>query len=295
MPNPELYFKNKKELLSWFEKEIPESYLEYIAAQKTIREANFLGSASLLKREVSDNTIDNFLTVLTELNIANLLIRKKVRNLVYEPKGISGIDFSFDNILLSVKSLNAKNYEFKEYNEIEKIKSVGGGKNNLNHKGFSDTLIEVEKNSMGTYTYTRLETGHSGFLDSDIAQMSPPLAYMGEFEGKANIAGSKKVLFMLPYSSEFKSYYALDIGLWYLDYLPKDYHRIFNNDHSWYLKLFNKAQKENSIDALVFMFPPTPLIWTIKCFGEIINKVHRVQIYTKDTELLGQLSSIFSE
>jgi hypothetical protein len=295
MPDPEFYFKNKKEQLDWFEKEIPESYLEYLETKKIIKESNFSGSSNLLKREASDETIENFLTGLTEINLANLLIRKKVKDLTYEPKGISGVDFSFDKILLSAKSLNAKNYEIVEHDEIEKMKEADGGKNVLQHKGFSDTLIEVEKNSMGTHTYSRIETGHSGFLDSDIAQMSPPLEYIGRFEDQANgVDGYKKVLFILPYSSQFKPYHMRDIALWYFDCLPKGYHRIFNNDLNWYAKLLKKARKDNTIDAIILMLPPRPLIWPNNCFGEAMHKQNRVEIYTRDPELLKQLKYIFS-
>jgi hypothetical protein len=152
----------------------------------------------------------------------------------------------------------------------------------------------VEKNSMGTYSYSRLETGHSGFLNSDLSQMSPPLKYIGEFENQSNIKDLKKVIFILSYSFEFRPYHAIDIGLWYFNALPKNYRRIFENDSKMYFKLFGKDKKENTIDAIVFMFPPRPLIWPEKCFSEVINKQHRIRVYSRDDKLLKELESIFS-
>ena len=143
---------------------------------------------------------------------------------------------------------------------------------------------------MGTYTQSRLEMGHSGFLSSDLSQMSPPIEYIGKFEKQSNIEGFKKVIFILNYSSEFKLYHALDIGLWYFDLQPEGYRRIFENDQKMYFKLLKKDAKENTVDAIVFMFPPRPLVWPKRCFDE----QRRVQIYTQDDQLFKDLKLIFS-
>jgi hypothetical protein len=293
--NPELQFKTKTELLAWFGKEAPEWIAEYEPAKAAIKAKPFSGSVSLLKRE-HDDTISGFQAFLTELNLGYLLMMKEVSALAYEPKGVPGIDFSFDQVLLSIKSLQMKDYEKTEQEKIEKMIAAGGGKEDFSHKdpSFSSTFLEVEKNELGTFTRTRTEIGHSGFLESDIYQMSPPLKYIGEFENLVAAEGLKKVLFIFNYSEEFKPYHALDIGLWYFGAYPKDYMPIFHNEMSWYDKLFGAAAKKNNIDALIFMFPPNPLIWPRACFGEVINKNPRVSIFTKDTALGDELRLIFS-
>jgi hypothetical protein len=292
--NPETQFKTKTELLAWFQKEAPEWIAEYEPAKKAVRDNPFSGSVKLLKRE-NDEKLPGFHAFLTEFNLGYLLMSKKVTNLAYEPKGMPSIDFSFDHILLSVKNLQMKGYEKDEQERIQKMINAGGGKDSFSHKkeSFSDTHLKVEKNAMGTFTQERTEIGTSGFLESDLFQMSPPLKYMGEFEQAALPAESKRVLFILNYSEDFKPYHALDIGLWYFG-LPKSYMPIFHNDMSWYQKLFVQPKKLNNIDAVIFMFPPNPLIWPRVCFSDVINKNPRLSIFTKDPELLSELQSIFS-
>lgn len=62
---------------------------------------------------------------LTELNVANTLLNYGVKGLTYEMPG-SDIDFAFEDILISVKSLNTKNYERLEKTEIERLVGIGG-------------------------------------------------------------------------------------------------------------------------------------------------------------------------
>jgi hypothetical protein len=293
MSNPELYFKNKTECLEWFRANAPDAYEEYLATLGKIKQSNFPGKSSL-SRKATDETIENFLTFQTELNLANFLLIKGKADLVYEPTDVRGVDFSFESIFMSVKSLTTKRYEKVEHEGIAAMRSAGGGKNTFQHKKFSDTHIEVEKNKMGTYTQTRTEIGHSGFLDSDIAQMSRPLEYIGEFEGQANVPGRKKVLFFFSYSAEFKGFHGTDAAAWYFD--VHDPHSIFGNDPSWYLKLMKKDKKIGNIDALVFAGPPHPLalIWPLTGFPKTAKGDPTILIYTKDQDLRNDLLSLFT-
>lgn len=171
--NAEIHFSNKQDLLDWFQVNIPGSFEEYQKVKQLVSESGFSGSGRLLRKEEGD-PVENFLSFLTELNLANLLLDKKVDGLSYEPKPGQDIDFSFSDVDLSAKNLGTKEYERKEHLEIERLKDGGGGKNSLAIKDFSDAALEVEENAMGTFTYTRTEIGHSGFLGSDIAQLSTP-------------------------------------------------------------------------------------------------------------------------
>src|ERR1700722_17537923 len=98
MPSPAFHFKNKEELLTWFQENIPEAHTEYLETKQKLKDSNFSGNLRLLKRESSDNTLENFLTTLTEFNIANLLLNKEKTDIKYEPdeKQFPGVDFSFD-------------------------------------------------------------------------------------------------------------------------------------------------------------------------------------------------------
>jgi hypothetical protein len=292
-PNAEIHFATKTKLLDWFRKNIPGSDTEYIAKKKMLRESGFSGAFRLLGKEAGE-PIENFLSFLTELNLANLLLSKGVTDLSYEPKPGQDIDFSFADIDLSAKNLGTKNYERKENLEIEKLKSAGGGKQSLTHKNFSDIFLEVEKNSMGTFTYSRLETGHSGFLDSDMAQLSVVLENIGKFESKIKSDGRKKVLFFLSHTADFNHYHALDIAYWYFNVHPDGYHFIFNNDPAQYLKLMKRDAKLNNIDALVFVFPPRPLIWPLGSLADVVQERKRTLIYTDDKDLWERLPEIFS-
>ena len=289
--NAEFHFENKTDLLKYFQTEIPEAYSEYVAVKETIKKSGFSGSIKLLRRE-NDEKVAGFQAFLTELNFANLLLVNGVRDVKNEP--CDGVDFSFENNIVSIKNLQVKDYEKVEDEEIKKMIEAGGGKKILSHKDFSEVELEVEKNEMGTYTQSRTETGHSGVLGSDISQMSPALRYIGEYEAQANPTNSKKILFILNYSQEFKPYHAQDIGLWYLGVRPKGYRFLFENNMSWYLKLLVKEKKENNIDALIFMFPPRPLIWPQSCFAEVSGGWPRFSAYCKDKELKERLRVIFS-
>ncbi len=292
MSNPELSFKNKSDCLRWFQTEVPDAHNEYVKCLDLVKQTGFPGGGSLC-RKAADESIENFLTFLTELNLANLLLAKGKSDLMYEPNAIRGVDFSFDDIFMSVKSLTTKRYEKIEHEGIEAMRSAGGGKYTFHHKKFSDTHIEVEKTELGTHTFTREEIGHSGFLDSDIAQMSRPLEYIGEFEDQANTTNHKKILFFFSYSAEFKGYHGTDIAAWYFD--VQNPHPIFNNDPGWYLKLMKKGQKKKNIDALVFAAPPHPvaLIWPEEGFREARKNEPKILIYTRDNALRESLTSIF--
>ncbi|MBP9715509.1 MAG: hypothetical protein KBD52_03420 [Candidatus Pacebacteria bacterium] len=295
MPNAEFHFKTKIELLKWHEKETPASYSEYIKAEATVKEVKFPGSVKLLRTITNDQTVDRFLAFLTELNLANLLLLKKVTSLHYEPVSVGqNVDFSFDDILVSVKNVQAKNYEKSELAEIQKMTEAGGGEKMLRHKEFSDVSIEVQKTALGAHSYTRLETGAgvNGFLSSDLSQMEPPLKNMGEFDAAPKVEGFKKVLFIAVYSEQFKVYHAEEIASWYYDSFPAGFRPILSEE--WYMKLFGKERKSGSIDALVFMFPPNALIWSQSCFAEEISERTRLTIYTKNAQLKDQLKNIFS-
>ncbi len=295
MPNAEFHFKNKTELLNWHEKETPASYAEYLKAEDVVKESKFPGSAKLFRTISNDQTTDRFLAFLTELNLANLLLLKKVTGLHYEPASVGqNIDFSFDDILVSVKNIQAKNYERSEHEEIQKMMEAGGGEKSFKHKEFSEVSIDVQKTALETYSYARLETGSGtqSSLGSDWSQMGPPLKNIGEFDDAPKVEGCKKVLFINVYSEQFHLYHAEDIAWWYYDSFPTGYIPIFSEDG--YIKLFGKDSKRNSIDALVFMFPPDPLVWPQSCYAEEVNKRTRLTIYTKNTQLKDQLKNIFS-
>ena len=289
--NAEFHFKNKTDLLGWFQKEIPEYHSEYVTAKESIKKSGFSGCIKLLGREKGEE-VAGFQSFLTELNFANHLLIRGVKDLKYEPR--NGIDFSFEKNLVSIKNLQAKNYEKTEEEEIKKMIAAGGGMKVIPHKDFSEIELEVEKNWMGTYTQSRIETGYSGFLGSDIAQMSPALEYIGEYERLTVTTDSKKILFIMNYSQEFRPYHAQDIGLWYFGVRPKGYRFIFENGMSWYLKLFRKQKKDNNIHALIFMFAPRPLIWPQSCFAEVVDKCPRFSIYSRDNDLKERLRVIFS-
>lgn len=293
MSIPEFYFKNVDAMVEWHKSRFPESYEEYLVAKKKIKDSGFSGSTKLLKNLESDKSITGFLSFLTEINIANLLLRKLVSGLFYEPKRLPGVDFLFENVAISVKNLHPKNYEKDEEIKMGELEASGGGAINLTHKNFSNIAIQVEKTEMGTFSRERMETGHSGFLDSDLYEMSAPLSYIGEFE-EINIEKNKKVLFFFIQSSDFAHYYINDIVIWYFGCPTKEYQFIFQNDPNWYYKLFKKTTKKNNIDALVFMYRSDFLIWPPNSLTEVKDGKTRLMIYAREKVFSEKLRSIFS-
>lgn len=290
----EFHFKNKTDLLKWFEVNRPAFYAEYLEAKGRIRTAGFSGSAQLLKRE-ADEKVSGFLDVQTELNVANVLLKKEVGSLSYEPAALDRkVDFTFEDVAISVKNLHPKDYEKKEQEKMKELEAKGGGAHTFAHRGtsYSSARIEVDKNEMGTYTWSRTETGHGGILDSDLAQMSPPLKWLHDFEG-VGTGELKKVLFVEIYTGDFAHSHARDIGYWYYG-LPEGYIPIFANDMSWYKKLFGENAKSGDIDAIVFMWPPNPLIWPSGMASEIVNEKERMLFFGKDAAFIERLKTIFS-
>jgi hypothetical protein len=290
--NAELNFKTKTENLDWFKNNLPDAYSDYLTVKDTVKKSNFTGVSRLIGKEKGE-PVENFLSFVSELNLANLLLSKKVGNLGYEIKPGFDIDFSFDDIDLSVKNIGTKNYERVEDALIEELKESGGGSHDLTHKNFSNIKIEVEKNGMGTFTYSRTETGHSGFLDSDMAQMSSILENIGKFESKIQADGRKKILVFVSYTADFNHYHAVDIGFWYFNRMPKGYNFIFNNNMSKYLQLLKQKSKLNNIDAIIFIFPPRPIIWPDDSLAEVVNERARTLIYTKNKDFFDLLKTIF--
>jgi len=182
MAIPELFFKDSEGIIEWHKKHYPESYSTYLAIRENLKQLKLPGFTQLLKNLDNNKSVTGFLSYLSELNIANQLLVNQVSNLEYEPKSVPGVDFTFNNIALSVKNLHSKDYEKKEQAQIDDLQKAGGGSTRLSHKNFSNVTLEEKKTEMGTYGWERVETGHSGVLDSDIDEMSSPLKYLGEFE-----------------------------------------------------------------------------------------------------------------
>lgn len=294
MSIPENFFKDSDGIIKWHQENYPDSHNNFLQIKGKIKNSGFSGSTSLLRNLEGNKTVTGFLSFLTEVNLASLFIDKKVKDLSYEPKHMPDVDFSFENIAVSVKNLHPKNYEKSEQKIIDAFRENGGGKTSLTHKNFSNIAIEVKKTEMGTYSWERLETGHSGFLDSDLYEMSAPLSYIGEFE-QSNIKDRKRVLFFFIQSSDFAQYYIQDIVIWYFGYHVEKYQPIFQNDMNWYDKLLKTAPKKNNIDALVFMYAPNTLLsWPSGCLGDVSDKAARLQIYTKDKNFFERLKNILS-
>lgn len=290
---PELFFKDANAVIEWHKTYYLKSYEDYLSIKEKIKISKFSGSSGLLRNLESNKTVASFLSFLAEVNLANLFLNKSVKNLAYEPKEIPKIDFYFDDITLSVKNLHPKNYEKSEQKTIDALQAAGGGETSLTHKNFSNIDIKVEKTEMGTYGWERTETGHAGFLDSDLYEMSAPLNYIGEFED-VETGKHKKVLFFFIQSSDFVQYYINDIVIWYFGYQVKDYPPIFQNDMNWYLKFLKRPTKKGNIDALVFMYAPNTLLsWPSGCLSDV-GREPRLQIYARDKALHSELKTIFS-
>ncbi len=290
---PEHFFKKIEEIVEWHKTHHPESHDSYLQKRKNVKKSRFSGFAKLLRNLDNNKMIPEFLSFLTEFNLADLFISKKVTNLAYEPAEMPDADFVFDDLAISVKNLHPKNYEKADQDVIDKLQAKGGGSEIIVRKDFSSIAIEVKKTEMGTFSWERTETGHSGFLDSDIDEMSAALKYIGEFEG-AETGSHKKVLFFFIQSKEFAQYYIQDIIVWYFGYQVPKYPPIFQNDPKWYLKLLKKDQKNGNIDAIIFMYATNTLLsWPPGCLGDV-GKEARLQIYTPDKTLREQLKVIFS-
>lgn len=289
----ERFFKKTEEIVEWHKTHYPESHESYLEKRKNITKSRFSGFAKLLRNLDANKTIPEFLSFLTEFNLADLFLSKGVKDLSYEPAEMPGVDFTFDNLAISVKNLHPKNYEKADQDVIDRLQAKGGGSERIVRKDFSSITIEVKKTEMGTFSWERTETGHSGFLDSDVDEMSAALRYIGEFEN-TETSSRKKVLFFFIQSKEFAQYYIQDIVIWYFGYQVPNYPPIFQNDPEWYLRLFKKPRKMMNIDAIVFMYAPNTLLsWPVGCLGDV-GKEPRLQIYTLDKTLRDQLKILFT-
>jgi hypothetical protein len=271
---------------------MPDQFKDYNDLLIRVSRTKFPGSSKLVTR-LGTQQVSDFLSATTELNVAGLLVSKSARNLTYEQN--HAIDFQFDQISLEVKNIHAKAYEKTEHQVVEGFKQLHGGATILQHKTFSFTEIEVTKNSLGTYSTTRTETGNSGFLASDLDQMSRILGYMGGYEQVPVTTGHKKVLFFANHTGGFKYLHIEDSVCWYFDLQHKNPHPIFENDPTWYQKMFGQSTKLMNIDAIVFFAMPTieMLCWPNSRMSDIRNGKRRLSIYTKDSKLRQRLESYF--
>ncbi len=291
----ELYFNTKKELVTFYKLNHPEVYNNYLKTESEIRLCKFYGFRKLLNRG-NQERISKFTESLTEFNLARILIPKVLNTFQYEPNEYRGreVDFKFNNILISVKSISAKDYEKLEFKEFQKLRKEGGGEKNFQHKEFSNTSIEFVENSLGMPTMSRTETGNIGFSDSDLFQMSPVLKSLGLLDSfKEDIY--KKVIFINNYSKHFHYYHIKDIANWYFELNIKNYIPIFYSDPSWYLRMFKQEVKNNNVDAIVFMCcPDSILVWPKNCFSDMIGNDRRLVVYSRDKDLLKVLDTIFT-
>ena len=290
---PEIYFKNAEEVIEWHKSKVPGSFERYLKIKEKIKTSGLPGFVKLLNHLKNDKDVKNFSSYLAELNLANLLLDKKAKNLAYEPKDIPVVDFAFDDMVISVKSLHPKNYEKNEFSTIEQIKAEGGGMKVLSHKNFSEISLKVEKNAAGNFGFERIETGVSGLLDSDIDEMSAPLKYIRELED-VDAGELRKVLFFLIQSSEFSSYYITDITEWYFD-IGGHKAPIFGNNMLWYEKLFGREIRNSSVDGLVFMYSPMSILsWPPGSLSERTGENARIVISARDEKFCERLKELFS-
>lgn len=267
---------------------MPDSHTRYLEMKKKIERSSLANSNKLLKNVDNNKGVTEFTSFLTELNLANILLEKNLENFTYEPQ--RGIDFIFNDLAVSVKNLQPKNYEKKEQQYIEEIQAKGGGNHTFTHKGFSSIQLNVGSRAIESY-WERIEMGHNNLLDSDLEQMSAPMRYIGEFE-QLKIDKHKKILFFFIQSEGFKHYHCADIAGWYFNDKNYKYH-IFQTNMGWYDKLLGQI-KNNTIDGLIFMFRPQDILfWPPGCMNDVRDGKPRLNIYSREQAISEQLEIYF--
>lgn len=310
MRNPILNFNNKTDLLSALKDKMPENYQNYCTMESNTLAKNFSGKKKL-KNKSKDINLGNFFSYLTEINLANYLLSKQY---TFSYVDLLKTDFIVnDNLSISVKSiLPIKRHTKETHESINELISSGGGKKNISHgsktngKIVSNQEIIVEMiDGITTCSSTEIGKPEASYLGTDRPEMSPVLSALGEFESIGLIDGYKKIMFFDSYDDEFKYCQMEDIANWYFtlpgEVLPPEAYPIFSSEMETYLELFQKGQKDNpqpkknNIDAICFMASPFPvLVWPLNFFKDKINNIGRLQIYTKDENILNELKTFFS-
>ncbi|MBP7075284.1 MAG: hypothetical protein KBA81_07880 [Rhabdochlamydiaceae bacterium] len=267
----------------------PERIAEFESRKERIRSSGLPGSIRLLKDFDGAREKEGFLNRLCEVNIANRLMERGKR-FEYETQGE---DFAYDDILLSVKSLQPKAYEREEAQKLLALQTEAA-KADTTQK---DTFMYETKHSMSHVDfevtqdgYSRSETGTlaNALLKTDADEERVICRYTAEFELIPS-PSRKKVMFFMRQSDRAGAFHVEDVARWYFGQPDLN-----NADPSFYEKAFKTkeevlVEKAGSIKAFVFMWHTDPFLWSSD-FGEV-----HVTVWSIDEGLTRELEEVFSD
>lgn len=264
-----------------------EKIAEYEYWKKKIGGCGFAGAKKLinrLKKDEKGKKQISFLNTLCEFNIARILLDQGIK-FEYEKKGD---DFSFDDIVLSIKSIQEKKYEKLEKEEIVKLQE-GAKKLSaplqsiITHSNLSTVELEVSPDM-----WERSEIGkRGGPFHSEIKQKGRILECLAEFECK-NLK-QKKIIFFFRQTIGAKKLWFNDVANWYFDKI-----RSFDLCRQYYSKMFKTRNnkiviKQNSIKAIIYYERPNNvLVWP-----ESALEQGNFKNICKDEKLNSRLEKIF--
>ncbi len=247
---------------------------------------NTLKNSSKLKKNIEKaikKNDANFFNYLVELNIAAILFDRN-KKFLYE--SLRGIDFVWDDIALSVKSITDKKYRKKEKDIFKKL-----GNKEKTEVHYPNTIVELRKDEFGGEE--RIETGTFKYGESPETEMkekSKILECMAELESIcAN--GLRKVLFVLGQSDMIDSRYIYDCSRWYFR------NSINSGDltsvleyQAWFKKNKDRfpRQKNYSIEAIVYTEPYVRGIYNLTWYNGADYKC-----WFKNKEVANELKNLF--
>ncbi len=255
------------------------------AAREKLRISNIPRIKRLLTNLDTAKKAENFLEYLVEFNIAHILHQKNVR-FAYEPTG--GDDFAWDDIMLSVKSIQPKQYELEEEAVLDRLEAqaiaTGRPAEARIVIGTTERTFRVEPKLL---SWERIEMGSAEPLLSDLKYGGPLMQYLAELEQKQH--SGKKIAFFFSQSEAFEDCVIEDLASWYFR-LPNS-NPMFAGQYDAMFKTKNgKVARADSIDAIVFMIRPrSVLLWPSDSWSETHNDRKRVRIFSRDTNLESEL------
>lgn len=265
-----------------------EKVTEFEKRKQNLRQSSLPGIIVLLRYFETTTDRESFMNRLCEFNIAHKLFEQR-KPFGYETEGE---DFSFDDILMSVGSLQPKEYERREAEKIlelhEQAKASGEPqKESHDYKSphsASSVSFEVTADSSA-----RIETANipNSLLPTDAWEEAIICQYAAEFETVPR-EGRKKVLLFMRQSERAAAFHVEDVARWYFGQSPLE-----SVDSSFYEKYFKKRdgtqiEKVGSIDAFVFTWHTDPILWS-KDMGQ-----QHISIWTPHKRLEAQLTELLA-
>ncbi len=279
------------EILAFFSSEERSEYMNWKKKLFETKDSN-PGVISLLKnlQNAEDKgTGTDFLNFLCEFNHAIFLIKRGF-SFGYEQ---DGDDFSVEDMLIGIKSLQPKGYARKEEAMIfnARQRAMEKGKPVSFHVPYKASFCEFIVQPDGGWERIEFARDPGGHHESEKKEKGKVLTRIADLEAKDG-KQRKKILFLFCQSREMKQRYVEDIAKWYFE----EKRRRFDALYPFYPQNLkpsgtstSSVQRNHSIDCIVLLSrPANVLVWPKTVFDG-----KRLRIWGRTLGIEGDVKKLY--